>query len=247
MQMAALMSLWERGQEDGKTLRQAAQQQLDMMEALERIDATAKDSATYLQDLAVGDSKHLDSRARRRLINAMWSTTQQGPSSSHGLRITDHVAKEAEMSIIKSLFFKMMQDRETAIPKAYNDTFEWLFKPHPDADQPSSWSSFPAWIEADTQEIYWITGKPGAGKSMAFSSTRAVREVRSLVILSRIETLSVCPDADLYVCTASDSSLVAKSTNCTPAAAIPKALRGSMAGCLCGSGFNCRPGRTRWG
>jgi hypothetical protein len=63
--------------------------------------------------------------------------------------MTDHVAKEAERSTIESFFFEQMQDRETAVPKAYHDTFEWLFKPHSDADEPSSWSSFPAWLEAD--------------------------------------------------------------------------------------------------
>jgi hypothetical protein len=88
------------------------------------------------------------------------------------------VVKEAEISIIESLFFEMMQDRETAIPKAYKDTFEWLFKPHPDADQPSSWSSFPAWIEADTREIYWITGKPGAGKSTLVKFLTAHKKLR---------------------------------------------------------------------
>jgi hypothetical protein len=53
MQMAALMSLWRRAQEDGQTLSQAARQQLDLMETLGRIDATTKSTATYLQDLVV--------------------------------------------------------------------------------------------------------------------------------------------------------------------------------------------------
>ncbi|KAK4151584.1 hypothetical protein C8A00DRAFT_35782 [Chaetomidium leptoderma] len=71
----------------------------------------------------------------------------------------------ARLSIIGSLGFNSIQDREDAIPKAYTDTFEWLFKAKLDADPSSPWCNLAAWLEKDNREIYWIAGKPGAGKS----------------------------------------------------------------------------------
>jgi len=79
-------------------------------------------------------------------------------------------------ALIHSLSFEVEGNREKAIPKAYESTYEWIFKgpvqqqqqqqPGNDVDpQPSCWSDFPAWLEHDSRDVYWITGKPGSGKS----------------------------------------------------------------------------------
>ena len=53
-----------------------------------------------------------------------------------------------------------MDFRYEAIPPAYEKTFEWVFQPPLD----SSWSDFTQWLRSD-EPLYWISGKPAAGKS----------------------------------------------------------------------------------
>ncbi len=69
-----------------------------------------------------------------------------------------------------------MDERRGGINPAHEKTFQWIFQPRPEtatgtgtgtqpADVPP-WSSFVSWLEQDdTSQIYWITGKPGSGKS----------------------------------------------------------------------------------
>lgn len=72
-------------------------------------------------------------------------------------------------AIINSLVdgvFHEINDREEAIPQAYRDTYSWVFEKYP-AEKAGSplWSSLPTWLEAETECPFWITGKPGSGKS----------------------------------------------------------------------------------
>ena len=50
-------------------------------------------------------------------------------------------------------------DRDNRIPEAYEKTFTWVFK-----DQSDCNINFITWLKSDSQ-VYWITGKPGSGKS----------------------------------------------------------------------------------
>ena len=68
--------------------------------------------------------------------------------------------------ILDSLKFEDAQHRESAIPKAYEETYEWIFKePRKSANGTPEWSSFPEWLTSSSTDVYWMTGKPGAGKS----------------------------------------------------------------------------------
>lgn len=53
-----------------------------------------------------------------------------------------------------------MDDRQVSIPKAYHKTYEWIFNPPKDCN----WSDFVEWL-TNSEHLYWMTGKPGAGKS----------------------------------------------------------------------------------
>jgi hypothetical protein len=55
-----------------------------------------------------------------------------------------------------------MQDREGRIAAAYESTFRWIFDDDPREN--ARWTSFKAWLKSDDR-LYWITGKPGSGKS----------------------------------------------------------------------------------
>ncbi|KAK7698058.1 hypothetical protein SLS64_012936 [Diaporthe eres] len=69
-------------------------------------------------------------------------------------------------TIVNSLLFETINHREDAIPEAYMRTSDWIFQePYRLLDDNELWYSFPQWLHGPSDDIYWITGKPGAGKS----------------------------------------------------------------------------------
>ncbi|KAF5573830.1 feruloyl esterase b precursor [Fusarium pseudoanthophilum] len=68
--------------------------------------------------------------------------------------------------ICNSLYFDGIYNREEAITKAFDSTYRWVFEdPQLSAEGSRLWSSLPEWLEGDAGLPYWITGKPGSGKS----------------------------------------------------------------------------------
>jgi hypothetical protein len=87
--------------------------------------------------------------------------------------------------ILERLRFNSMEDRAERVPKAHRRTFDWIFRNpdgHPDrvrsssasnataedfsrkSDEATRWSNFVHWLKSDSS-LYWVTGKPGSGKS----------------------------------------------------------------------------------
>lgn len=64
--------------------------------------------------------------------------------------------------VLSRLRFPSIEDRQHRIPKAYKQTYEWIFTD--DNKVGHRWSSYTEWLEKKSG-LYWITGKPGAGKS----------------------------------------------------------------------------------
>ncbi|KAF4625350.1 hypothetical protein G7Y89_g12817 [Cudoniella acicularis] len=71
-------------------------------------------------------------------------------------------AKRFASKTLRNLQFDEMPSRHERISETYKKTYEWIFESRPDTK--ISWSNFVEWLQNDAS-IYWITGKPGAGKS----------------------------------------------------------------------------------
>ncbi|CZR58778.1 uncharacterized protein PAC_08670 [Phialocephala subalpina] len=93
-----------------------------------------------------------------------------------------------ELQILESLRFNTMADRFESIVKAHKRTFDWAYlndegpnafdsnhddegkdadgtaDENPKAFKARHWSNFIDWIHGESS-LYWVTGKPGAGKS----------------------------------------------------------------------------------
>lgn len=77
-------------------------------------------------------------------------------SQLHSLASTcTQLAKEQK--VLSTLCFKYMRTRVANITKAHTKTFDWIFDPDSDVE-------FVPWLETH-DGIYWISGKPGSGKS----------------------------------------------------------------------------------
>lgn len=70
-------------------------------------------------------------------------------------------------ALLSSLRFGCLGTRAKAITAAYQSTFEWIYgKPKgPANEQQNTCPDFARWLEGDSETVYWITGKPGSGKS----------------------------------------------------------------------------------
>ncbi|GAB1314024.1 hypothetical protein MFIFM68171_04234 [Madurella fahalii] len=92
---------------------------------------------------------------------------RRGKSASVDEGRNAHDPEHAD-ALLSSLHFAALDSRHQAIPKAYDSTFGWVLQEprrSEDADAQPLWSSFPDWLRKDSENIYWITGKPGSGKS----------------------------------------------------------------------------------
>lgn len=79
---------------------------------------------------------------------------------------TDTTPKQIERAITKTLQYETIKRREQAIAPTFGSTYDWVFQRQPrELNGIPSWSSVPNWLESDASGIYWITGKPGSGKS----------------------------------------------------------------------------------
>lgn len=85
---------------------------------------------------------------------------------AHNLRSIISTSKRVavEQVILKSLHYKAMAVRVGNVAEAYNNTFEWIFKPRSAAKKGRPDVNFSEWL-ASGDGVYWISGKPGSGKS----------------------------------------------------------------------------------
>ncbi|KUJ14271.1 uncharacterized protein LY89DRAFT_133942 [Mollisia scopiformis] len=127
-------------------------------------------SLQVTQDLTQHILKQMDQTARwqAKLIEAINRSSNRNDKQILGLNaspINTHnqfYEKHAERfrkRLIAHLHYINMETRSESVPDAYGETFQWIFS-KPDL----KWSDFVHFLESD-QSLYWITGKPGSGKS----------------------------------------------------------------------------------
>ena len=63
----------------------------------------------------------------------------------------------SDQMLLRSLYFKDIRTRETQVASSHTATFKWLL-------DPGSPTNVTEWLESQSG-IFWITGKPGSGKS----------------------------------------------------------------------------------
>ncbi|KZM21496.1 uncharacterized protein EKO05_0006186 [Ascochyta rabiei] len=70
----------------------------------------------------------------------------------------------AEQAILSRLRFVRLEDRYSTISPAHHNTLTWLFGSHGDQAQHASSTTFAQWLQSD-DNLYWVSGRPGSGKS----------------------------------------------------------------------------------
>jgi hypothetical protein len=76
-------------------------------------------------------------------------------------RVVDY---STEQVILSTLQFWTMDRRKDLISKQHENTFEWILKVRQSDDLSEPSINFIDWLRTE-EPVYWITGKPGSGKS----------------------------------------------------------------------------------
>jgi hypothetical protein len=112
------------------------------------------------------DAKNIRSELVRLLWDKRWTL-----DNSMAMFETDRVHGKPDLTdvgkdISHGLYFESMYDREDAVANNFDTTYEWIFQHEPKkSDGKDLWYSFPVWLAEESKSPYWITGKPGSGKS----------------------------------------------------------------------------------
>ncbi|KAL6819886.1 hypothetical protein V8C40DRAFT_65726 [Trichoderma camerunense] len=165
MNVGLMYLLLDEAGKNGVELRQIAKQQADMITTLDRIDTTTKqfspDFIGLIDDWLMNNQRETY-RMVRYVLSDKWQTTKY----AHQTVFDESQDNEKLRKVCQSLYFESINHRETGISKRHASTFEWIFhKPRTLNDGHALWSDFPLWLQGESRDIYWITGKPGAGKS----------------------------------------------------------------------------------
>ncbi|KAH8803347.1 small s protein, partial [Xylogone sp. PMI_703] len=91
------------------------------------------------------------------------STTKSLESCSRDADVEEEIRLLViENSILGSLSFPTLTDRQESVEAAYQQTFEWIYEEADTSTKP--WSNFVDWLRYGSG-IYWVNGKAGSGKS----------------------------------------------------------------------------------
>ncbi|KAI1746629.1 hypothetical protein F4782DRAFT_523861 [Xylaria castorea] len=145
------------------TLEEVAKQQAgskeDTRRMIEKLNEADKISRGHHEELIQLGNQILNS------INAMSIAGSSISVPIHQAQSGVHheaTSEEAEKFILNSLWYTDINSREQDILENHADTFQWIFENPKTAGKP--WDSFVDYLTGDTS-TYWITGKPGCGKS----------------------------------------------------------------------------------
>ncbi|RTE75703.1 hypothetical protein BHE90_009827 [Fusarium euwallaceae] len=158
----------KRYDQEGMELKQRVDQ---ITEKLDSYDDTVRRFAGRLEQIRVPNNSNLICFRRQDLIDLLWGVDVGSPVGKLLIALPathTHVdGVPIPMMILKSLSFREINRRKEAIHEASANTCSWILRDS-ETDENGKllgWPSFPTWLKQGDENIYWITGKPGSGKS----------------------------------------------------------------------------------
>ncbi|KAL6409917.1 P-loop containing nucleoside triphosphate hydrolase [Ilyonectria robusta] len=119
---------------------------------------------SFLTHLQVSEEmeERLVKDIQKRLFSAIQSYHAGSEPSMSPSKLPPHEnLQRLTTRFLASLKFTEIRNRQERIPKAAEDTFQWIYR---SPEQGETQADFVAWLRGPN-DIYWITGKPGSGKS----------------------------------------------------------------------------------
>ncbi|KAG8534382.1 uncharacterized protein KY384_001227 [Bacidia gigantensis] len=127
-----------------------------LVESHRQLNITTANEASRMRRDILKDLKQLITEDNRRNLCPL--------ASKLSSLMSEGDVKLKELKIIESLQFSAIHEREERIVGAHPATFDWLLEEESSESQESARVSMLEWLKT-RNGIYWITGKPGSGKS----------------------------------------------------------------------------------
>ncbi|KAK7408953.1 hypothetical protein QQX98_008897 [Neonectria punicea] len=171
----SLISIWDETRQDRQRHGDVMGRLDQISQKLDRSDGTARLFAKELAEMTIHENSSHLTRKNADLVNILWGIDWKSWAAVQGTGLfgSPKTAKANDndlpisIKILSSLSFHGMDARQESIPEAYTTTFNWIFQNELSNTDGKilGWPSFPEWLQAKDDSIYWITGKPGSGKS----------------------------------------------------------------------------------
>ncbi|KIW12470.1 hypothetical protein PV08_09747 [Exophiala spinifera] len=149
--------------------------------------ATIKDSGASIQreiaKLSLVPS--CNSIQQKETFKSTWSARNETDLSRMALALTAATrldrANSNNTMLLDSLYFTQIAERKSNIRQAHTSTFKWVFEPR--AEFEDRWTNLPRWLDGTEpgQNVYWITGKAGSGKSTLMRYLYEATETKDLL------------------------------------------------------------------
>jgi hypothetical protein len=121
-------------------------------------------SVDFLVQKLAGQSEHLRESLKSEILGAISETRRAAEViEPKPMKIASSRRRTLKEKLLENLSYPDMLFRERSVVSASETTFRWIFERENRPDRP--WASFCEWLEAPDKQLYWITGKPGSGKS----------------------------------------------------------------------------------
>ena len=198
MQSRLQRMLFERNSDIQRTIEKLVVEyrnlNVDEMQGIERKYLAVQEALTQLQSEAKLQSTTLQAtyKAIRRDDPVEAPTTPAWVDDMKDLCLKlSSLAREvgstaSDQMLLRSLHFKDIRTRETQVASSHKETFQWLLDSH-------SPTNVTQWLESQSG-MFWVTGKPGSGKStlMKFlvAHSRTMKLLRSWAGTRRLITAS---------------------------------------------------------
>ncbi|KAE9376191.1 hypothetical protein N431DRAFT_481293 [Stipitochalara longipes BDJ] len=129
-----------------------------------RLEGIASSIVGFLASKSTfSDLSEMKTSLRNDLVAEIYQENAQSTKSTAQLiPLAPKRRQKLQKQVLSTLRYTGMEDREGRIAEAYESTFQWVFRN--DEQEAQKWYSLRSWLESEDQ-IYWITGKPGSGKS----------------------------------------------------------------------------------
>ncbi|KAF5601657.1 heterokaryon incompatibility protein het-E-1 [Fusarium subglutinans] len=159
------------------TARETLENQMQMLQEMRdmRIDIKAIGDASSTNEVQAGfgslameyltSGLHQRQKLKSELIDALiariHNSEAKAPSDSSSIQLSPQRRQHLEQIFISRVRYGTIQERVLTIKEAHKGTFRWIFNDNNAGIPPIG---FKEWLASDGS-LYWITGKPGSGKS----------------------------------------------------------------------------------
>ncbi|KAF7552729.1 hypothetical protein G7Z17_g4119 [Cylindrodendrum hubeiense] len=144
---------------------------------LDKSEISKTEVATVLVTLANGETRAIAEKMQGTPLRRGYDETMGGdgavshseqmltlraPTSSNKHQASIQDPASIHSAILKCLWFRHVSDRFEMAKNRHSETFNWIWHSSPDPEH--KWSNFSEFLTSNEQ-IYWVNGKPGSGKT----------------------------------------------------------------------------------